>query len=1208
MNLHLNTNQIDELLRMMADDKSKEDGNRDYFGDAQRHLEDCGECQTRMRAHEQVIARLASLKSNMPGVKGPMCPPEDVWVDVAAGIFRQDSRNLRSHAAQCDHCGPLLREAYADFADDPNSEEEVAVKGLDSSTPEWQKRLAERVSLAAGASKADGRTKWRWPIRGWSPIVRGVSQSDGTPFLERLGIRPSWVFAFGAAIAAAALGFSGISLWRAANPSEAHLLALAFNQQRTTVLRIDGGNPVPLASATRGAKTGLRQPVPLLELRLRAQKHLEQTPSSAYWHQILGEVELLAGNAQESRSDLEIAQAGNNLLPNLRSDLAAAWFEIGEQSGSAEAYAEAAELYSEELRASPRNLSLLYYNRALTWERQGIRAKALDDLHAALASEKSPEWRKAIEAEIARVSQGVFLHQRPAGGDAARPAQRLFTASQREGDNYEALLAEATEQLLPRWRAEPTVRTRLSQIAQIGIHHRDHWLHDWIEAQQQSASEKGDRNLVAAVRAGSAGDNGVSLAQSHNAVADYTAVGNTPGRLRGLLAETYALQRLDRARECLSVAQVLERDPHVKDYAWVRTQLTLEKAICSFLKGDFASASHKYDEAADESESYGLDWLGLRALAGQAEILDFRGSPTQAWQVDTTALLHCVQIRCPPIREYSFIYDLVQAAQALDLRYVALELARTNVPIAAASGDATTYAYALEGLATIAGRLGDYALSDQAFAEAWKITNSGKQIPSIELYRAEWQTDRAEILSRRGESRAALELLEQNQQALVASDYQFGRLHFFTDLVGAQLASGDFVQARSNALAAVNEAEHTLRSFHSIVEREQWQRENAPEYTKVVKAYLELKDSAKALNAWERYRYVAYQSTGKPSATPSPTAQFTSDAGSTPSDQQILVLALVDEGYVGWLVAPKGMRIIRTVNLGNRDRVHLLVTTFYHLCSDRGSSVVEIREVGGRLYAALLQPFADLMTSSQTLWLEMDPSLNSIPVSALTLPDGRWLGAAYEVKLLPAWWAIRPEILRPESALPLTSRVVLVNGFGRAQDSHSEASGIVALFPDVILVDGLQAIPRRILSDLKSAEIFHFSGHATAENGSNHLLLFSPNGLQSALGAELLTTLKLPRCKMAVLAACNTTSSNPDRMEAPVDLRNALLVAGVHAVIASNWDVDDRSTDFLMLTFYRKITQGISPTQSLRLAQNTVRLEKEWQHPYYWASFQFFAN
>ena len=1059
MNLHLNSDQINELLQPTTGDRPNQAGNQGFLEDALRHLEDCATCQTRMRKHEQLIESLTLLKPTTSGTEGSTCPRDDVWLEIAAGIVNQDSEDCVKHATECDRCGPLLRQAVAVVAEDANSEEEATVAGLDSSTPQWQKRLAKRVSLAAGASKADERTKWRWPIGGWSPIVQDVSQSDGPSFLERPGIRPSWVFASGVAIAAVALGFLGIFLWHAANPSEAHLLALAYNQQRTTVLRIEGGNPVPLASATRGAKTGLRQPVPLLELRLRAQKHLEQTPTSAYWHQILGEVELLAGNAKESRSDLEIAQAGNNVLPNLRSDLAAAWFEVGEQSGSAEAYAEAAELYSEELRASPRNPSLLYYNRALCWERQGIKEKALDDLQAALASEKSPEWRKAIEAEIARVSQGVFLDQRPTGRDAARPAQPLFTENQREGDNYEALLAEATEQLLPRWRTEPTVQKRLSQIAQIGLHHRDHWLHDWIEAQHEAASEKGDRNLAAAVRAGSAGDNGVSLAQSQNAVADYTAVGNAPGRLRGLLAETYALQRLDRARECLSVAQVLERDPHVKDYAWVRTQLTLEKAICSFLKGDFGSASHNYDEAADESASYGLDWLRLRALAGQAEILDFRGSPTQAWQVDTTALLHCVQIHCPPIREYSFVYDLVQAAQALDLRYVALELTRTNVPIAAASGDATTYAYALEGLATIAGRLGDYALSDQAFAEAWKRTNSGKQIPSIELYRAEWQTDRAEILSRRGEPRAALELLEQNQQALVASDYQYGRLHFFTDLVGAQLARGDFVQARSNALAAVKEAEHTLRSVHSILEREQWQRESAPEYTKVVKAYLELKDSAKALDAWERYRYVAYQSTGTPSATPSPTAQFSSGPGSAPSDQQVLVLALVDESYVGWLVAPKGMRIVRTVNLGNRDQVHLLVTTFYHLCSDRDSSVVEIREVGGRLYAALLQPFADLMTSSKTLWIEMDPSLNSIPVSALTLPDGRWLGAAYEVKLLPTWWAIRPEILRPESALPLSSRVVLVNGFGRTQDNYSEASNIVALFPEVTLVGGVQAIP-----------------------------------------------------------------------------------------------------------------------------------------------------
>jgi CHAT domain-containing protein len=54
--------------------------------------------------------------------------------------------------------------------------------------------------------------------------------------------------------------------------------------------------------------------------------------------------------------------------------------------------------------------------------------------------------------------------------------------------------------------------------------------------------------------------------------------------------------------------------------------------------------------------------------------------------------------------------------------------------------------------------------------------------------------------------------------------------------------------------------------------------------------------------------------------------------------------------------------------------------------------------------------------------------------------------------------------------------------------------------------------------------------------------------------------------------------------------------------------VDDRSTGTLMNAFYRQLLRGISAARSLQLAQQSVQSDKKWQHPFYWASFQLFAN
>jgi CHAT domain-containing protein len=45
-----------------------------------------------------------------------------------------------------------------------------------------------------------------------------------------------------------------------------------------------------------------------------------------------------------------------------------------------------------------------------------------------------------------------------------------------------------------------------------------------------------------------------------------------------------------------------------------------------------------------------------------------------------------------------------------------------------------------------------------------------------------------------------------------------------------------------------------------------------------------------------------------------------------------------------------------------------------------------------------------------------------------------------------------------------------------------------------------------------------------------------------------------------------------------------------------------------MLAFYKQLASGLSPTQSLQSAQQTVRSTGGWQHPFYWAAFEVFTN
>jgi hypothetical protein len=142
---HLNSDQIDELLQSAADSTPGPVADRDHLKDALKHLKNCVTCQMRMSEHEDAAENLDLLKPTTRGAKGPNCPPDYVWLDIAAGILDQSAEKDLSHAAQCDHCGLLLRQAKEDFADELTLEEETIIASLPSSNIAWKRAMAAKL-------------------------------------------------------------------------------------------------------------------------------------------------------------------------------------------------------------------------------------------------------------------------------------------------------------------------------------------------------------------------------------------------------------------------------------------------------------------------------------------------------------------------------------------------------------------------------------------------------------------------------------------------------------------------------------------------------------------------------------------------------------------------------------------------------------------------------------------------------------------------------------------------------------------------------------------------------------------------------------------------------------------------------------------------------------------------------------------------------
>ena len=85
--------------------------------------------------------------------------------------------------------------------------------------------------------------------------------------------------------------------------------------------------------------------------------------------------------------------------------------------------------------------------------------------------------------------------------------------------------------------------------------------------------------------------------------------------------------------------------------------------------------------------------------------------------------------------------------------------------------------------------------------------------------------------------------------------------------------------------------------------------------------------------------------------------------------------------------------------------------------------------------------------------------------------------------------------------------------------------------------------------------------------------------------AQDLFATSLPRTRLAILSGCHTAGGRLSTTEGASSLARALFAAGVPAVVASLWSVDDEETADFFTSYHRALSAGVDPTTALRLTQ-----------------------
>ena len=247
----------------------------------------------------------------------------------------------------------------------------------------------------------------------------------------------------------------------------------------------------------------------------------------------------------------------------------------------------------------------------------------------------------------------------------------------------------------------------------------------------------------------------------------------------------------------------------------------------------------------------------------------------------------------------------------------------------------------------------------------------------------------------------------------------------------------------------------------------------------------------------------------------------------------------------------------------------------------------------------------------EKLYLVPHGVLHYVPFAALPRTAGegaRLLIEDYELAYLPS--AADLVDGRPPAG-PSGTLLALAPRRSRLRYAADEAQSIAEIFPQPrSLLIGDLATESSFRGLAGRFRVLHLATHGYF-NKLNPLLSgleLEPSGADNGrLEVHEILGLRL-EADLVTLSACETALGSGYFAEVPagddfVGLTRAFLFAGSASVVASLWEVDDRSTSRLMQSFYGLLGQG-DKARALALAQRRLlRAGGRYAHPYFWAPF-----
>ena len=1217
---HLDSGELDRLSALAVPDEA--------LSGARRHAETCAECGRKLEVAMALPSEIWRMRAPQPSPPTPECMGDAGWLEVAAGLLPPaQARERMRHAAQCGHCGPLLKNAAEALVEETAPGEEEWLAALPSAQPEWRKNMAQRLQDNCevrddreGAVELNDEIRAKEPGR--QPGTRASKKESALPWWQGIFAWPRPAFGFAGILVAVASGWLG---WWALHPVTAQqLLARAYTEHRTLEVRIPGAAYAPERVERGAAGSSLDKPPALLKAEALIAENLRKHPNDPAWLQAKARADLLDGNADAAIKSLQRALEDRPDDPALLTDLGTAYYVRAEAADRPIDYGNAIEALGKALAKSPDDPVALF-NRALACERMFLFTQAVDDWQHYLRIDPQGEWAEDARKRLAAIQEKLQEHEKSQNEPLMTPEEIARAGDDpavrdRIDERIEDYLHAAVIEWLP--IAYPAsgdqspaqssdARASIAILADVARQkHGDRWLADLMTSSSNPNFPLAVAQLASAVKADDSGNPEAALHSGREAEDFFGAAGSDAGVMRAKLEHIFASQYGQDGAECARSAHSLSSQIDGHPYGWIKSQFLIERGNCNWLLGDLGGARSAFVNAAKASSSSDYGATYLRSQDHLSGLLATIGDFPSAWATSHSALAHFWAGRYPEMRGYNLYFESHELARAQRKPQLQFAAWRDGLKLSESFGDKAMCAIAHSMMADSAIAIGKPSMAERELARASELFAASPPIKSTRIAAMEAETRLAEVEIRQGDAQKAASRLQSFEPEISAMSDDYLAIMFYTALGQSQFEIGNDDRAETALRSAIEFAEAQLHSVHDDSSRLTWTQQCSKAYRDMVQLRLRQGDSREALEIWEWYRGAPLRMGGhgrSPSAAETaPALNQVANVLPRLKSETFISYALLSHGMATWVYDDRGVFAHWTD--ASPEGMEAAIRRFSILCADPASDEPSRKQAARRIYDLLVAPIEQYLAPGRMLTVELDEGLHGLPLEALVDAKGQYMGD--RGPMLSSLGVYYRSIARASEPITATSKALVVavptsrvREVQALPDAVPEAEMVAhSLSASGFLKSG-DASLGTILSRLPEASVFHFAGHAVSSPQGAGLLLSD-----SLMDAGSLRPNSLGKLQLAVFSACDTQDGSAEGVYDADSMVRTFLRRGVPHVVASRWNVDSAATRQFMSLFYQALLSGNSVAESVHKAQVRVRSNPATASPFYWSAFAAFGE